>query len=244
MFFRPYPTPVASTLVAVGLLVLAASSCRDDAADPLAALFADDAQLAFALRPDLPSLPALVALAGIEPETRDEIRLWDGSWEEPTEERWTRRRRAHQAVSLRLAVALGIEGAGDLLSQVGASLDDASTPGGGELSVRVEDDLSRAAELFQQGTASLAAGRVSEAFALGLEAGDRLREVAPATVAATMLARAEQRLQEGTVELSDLEVDRGQRLLTGARRALKGEDWTLAIWRAFYAWQVLGGESR
>ena len=72
-------------------------------------------------------------------------------------------------------MALGTEGAGDLLSQVGPSLDDASMPEGVELGVRIEDDLGRATELFERGTASLAAGQVGEAFALGLEACDRLR---------------------------------------------------------------------
>ena len=88
-----------------------------------------------------------------------------------------------------------------------------------------------------------ARGRFDRALTAGLQASDRIRALGPRAVARTLISRADRALMRATVgeDLDPRSMSRGERLLTGARRALEEGEVDLAIQRGYYAVQVLEG---
>jgi hypothetical protein len=228
-------------VLALALAVPAVVGCEDAGTDPLADVMTSETEPAIALRDALPSMPDWAMDAGLDLALGAEVGIWLDSWEMDPDDGRERRLPLYQRVAPSFAEAMGPRGAEELLGEVSQALlsveaiDDEALPG------EMHDEIERARELVGEGLRAVLSSETEAAFMLGWQASDALKELTPGTVASAVVARAERELGGADSSVSDVDLDRGQRLLEGAVRALEVEDWELAIRRGFYAWQVLGG---
>jgi hypothetical protein len=152
-----------------------------------------------------------------------------------------------------VARAIGASGVATAVRSVGETLAAAAVLESGTLAEGIAQNLEQAEGRHARAVTALAEGRDVEALSAALEASDLIREVGPESVGRLLLARAEARLgtlessaepaeagDGGGVDLGQVDLERGRRLIRGARLALEDGDYVRAIQRAYYACQVLG----
>jgi hypothetical protein len=228
--------------VVVPLVVGALAGCQDDPADPLAALVSAEIAPAVAVPVDLPSLGELAQLAGVREELGPVLDGWVAGWEDENPALG----RAARDEAIRLAApvlhdALGPGGIATTLAplfQVGRDLgeiDDVPA----DLAPRLEEVRS----FVDDTRVALDEGRYDRALTLGLQASDRIRALGPRAVARTLISRADRALIRAQIidGFDPVSLSRGERLLSGARRAMDEGQVDLAIQRGYYAVQVLEG---
>ncbi len=238
-------TPLRRTAVAAAAclsVTLSVSACRDSGSDPAAVLVTEQTHSALALDAVLPSLPDLAARTQSEDRLADAVGSWMRSWQSDSAQGTALRTRAYADASGPLAGALGHDGVARTLEQVGAALDASGQVEPGQLPPSVMEQIAGARRLARDGRAALEAGRDASALEDALRASDEVREVGPQAVAMVLLSRAEAALadQADAPTLDEKSEARSQRLVEGARSALREQDWSRAIQRAFYACQLLG----
>lgn len=228
--------------MAVPVLVGVFSGCQDDPSDPLASLVSAEIAPAVAVPVDLPSLGELAQLAGVREELGPVLDGWVAGWED--ENAALGRAARDEAISLAAPVlhdALGPGGVATTLAplfQVGRDL--------GEIDDVPADLVPRLEEVrsFVDDTrVALEEGRYDRALTLGLQASDRIRDLGPQAVARTLISRADRAIIRAQVMdgFDPVALSRGERLLSGARRAMEEGQLDLAIQRGYYAVQVLEG---
>ncbi|NNF38555.1 MAG: hypothetical protein HKN71_07800, partial [Gemmatimonadetes bacterium] len=223
----------------VAALAIGSAGCRDAPSDPLASLVSLETAPAVAVPVELPSLAELAVRADVRDELGPVLDAWVAGWEEEDEDlgRGARDEAIRQATPA-LHDALGSGGVASTLQplfEVGRDLgriEDVPT----DLVPRLEEVRS----LIEDTRAALDAGRFDRALTAGLQASDRIRALGPRAVARTLISRADQALMRATVGemLDPRSMSRGERLLSGARRALEEGEVDLAIQRGYYAVQV------
>lgn len=225
-----------------GAVLLGLVGCQDDPSDPLAALVASETVPAVAVPVELPTLADLAQRAGVREELGPVLDGWVAGWEDENEQLGT----AARDEAIRLAAptlhdALGPGGVASTLSplfRVGQDLGDLpDVPA--DLAPRLEEIWS----LIDDTRAALDEGRFDRAMTTGLQASDRIRALGPRAVARTLIARADRSMMRAEVVdgFDPVALSRGERLLTGARRAMEEGDFDLAIQRGYYAVQLLEG---
>ena len=228
----PHSLPRCLTLAAA----VALSACEDSPTDPLIQLVALETAPALDIRADLPTVPSLVARTGSESDLSPQVDRWMSSWD--AEEGSRVRDEVDRTVASALTIRLGRSGVTEVLdplhrtARLLAGLEEAPTG--------LRDELAEVLELARASEEVLPRDP-SEALHLGLRASDRLRSLAPESVALGLVVRAEALVAEVDSDdtAPDSRVGRGVRLLRGARRALRDGDAVRAIERAFYACQLL-----
>ena len=228
--------------VVAGVVLVGLGACQDDPSDPLAALVSAETAPAVAVPVDLPSLAELAQRAGVREELRPVLDAWVAGWEDENPDLG----RAARDEAIRLAAPalhdeLGAGGVATTLAplfQVGRDL--------GEIPDVPADLVPRLQEVrsFVDDTrAALDEGRFDRALTLGLQASDRIRALGPRAVARTLISRADRAIIRAQVMdgFDPVALSRGERLLSGARRALEEGQLDLAIQRGYYAVQVLEG---
>jgi len=219
------------------LLTVLSVGCRDAEGDPVALILAGDAE-ALALGEDLRTLPDLAARAGVTPDMRGALDLWESSWDEEPSEGTVLRREAYERAAPELARVLGVVEARRLSSALGEALDAIAAAEPLPADPRIEAGVRRASALHERLEAALEGSEVDRALVYAMEASDALREVSPAEVVRSLVSRAEAALASGE-SLTDQDQDRVARLIEGAESALAARDWSRAIQRAFYASRLL-----
>jgi hypothetical protein len=212
---------------------------------------------------NLPSLPRLVEGTGGGDELSGVVDRWSGSWDMPVEEGRELRARLSAEAAEPLARAIGHAGVSTAVRSVGETLVAASALEGESLAGGIAENLEQAELEHAEAVTALAEGREGAALGAALAAADLIREVGPESVSRLLIARAEARLESleasreappvGLGEVADgngaeevesdaaqLDLERGRRLIRGARLALDDGDFVRAIQRAYYACQVLG----
>jgi hypothetical protein len=218
------------------------AACRDAPSDPLASLVSLETAPAVAVPVELPSLAELAMRADVRDELEPVLEAWVMGWEAEDDDlgRGARDEAIRQAIPA-LRDALGSGGVASTLQplfEVGRDLgqiEDVPT----DLAPRLEEVRS----LIEDTRVALEERRFDRALETGLLASDRIRALGPRAVARTLISRADQALMRATVgeTLDPRSMSRGERLLSGARRALDEGDVDLAIQRGYYAVQVLEG---
>jgi hypothetical protein len=255
--------PIRPGLAALCLFATILSGCHDASSDPLAVILTEETRSVLAAEANLPSLPRLVEGVGAADELGAVVDRWSGSWELPVEEGRALREELSIEAAEPLAQAIGHAAVSTAVRSVGETLAAASVLKTESLAAGIAENLDRAEAEHAQATAALAEGREGEALGSALEAADLIREVGPESVTRLLLARAEARLEslevpsepqptglgevaegngiEETVpDEAQIDLERGRRLIRGARLALDEGDFVRAIQRAYYACQVLG----
>ena len=224
------------------LATLCVSGCHDSPTDPTAVLVTEETRTALHLEGALPSLPDLAARARVEDRVAGEVDRWVASWERDVEEGARLRDAAYRAATPELAAAVGRAGVAQTIAQVGAALEATAALDETRLPPAMAERLRRARLHHDDARRALSDGRHAEALDGALRASDVFREVGPHGVALALLARAEGALDEAQRggALAEVDMERTERLVRGARQALDEEDWPRAIQRAFYACQLLG----
>jgi hypothetical protein len=232
--------------VEVCLLGALLAACQDSSTDPLALILSDDTWSALAADGHLPSVEALVTQSGLQGTVTESAARWSSSWELPLDAGREVRRAAYEQVSAPLADALSAEAVAEHVAALGEVLAAADALTFGQASSGLAISFEAATLRHREAVAALADGRRGEALSQTLQGSDLLREVGPEGVARMLLARAEGELARVSAQgapASDeatTRVERGERLIRGARQALDEGDYLRAIQRAFYACQVLG----
>lgn len=242
--FAPKGSPASFGIrrVVAGVVLLGLAACHDDPSDPLAALVSAETAPAVAVPVDLPSLGELAQRAGVRDELKPVLDGWVAGWEDDNPDLG----RAARDEAIRLAAPvlhdeLGAGGVATTLAplfQVGRDL--------GEIADVPADLVPRLQEVrsFVDDTrVALDEGRYDRALTLGLQAADRIRALGPRAVARTLISRADRALIRADVMegFDPVSRSRGERLLSGARRAMEEGQLDLAIQRGYYAVQVLEG---
>ncbi len=224
------------------LLVLALPACEDAITDPMALVIAEETAPALQLVRDAASIPELGARHGLEERMARATAIWRSSWELGSLEGADLRKQAYSIASPLLADAMGPDGVAEHLAAIARMVESTAILGDGELPRALAEAVSLARRLELQGIQALREGRVTGALALGLEASDVLRAVGPATVAESLVLRAEAaaRRIDGRATYGEGNVERARRMTVGARDALDDGAYALAIRRAYYACQLLG----
>ena len=231
-------------------------------------ILTEETRSVLAAEASLPSLPRLVESAGGIEEMEEAAERWSESWDLPVEEGRDLRVRLSTETAEPLTRAIGHAGVSTAVRTVGETLAAASALKSEALTSGIAENLERAQVEHGEAVSALTAGRDAEALGSALEAADLLREVGPESVTRLLLARAESRLEDlegGTAERTpglvekvaavalgeasdggpepaaeQIDLERGRRLIRGARLALGQGDFVRAIQRAYYACQVLG----
>lgn len=223
-------------------VALSVSACQDASQDPMAVIVTEETRSTLLVHSELPSLPDLAARAGVESRMTGAMDAWMGSWErEDPEEARRLRSDAYGSAAGPLSERLGAEGVRAAHADLGRALQGIRSLDGGALETDMRARIQRAADLHERASEALQADARSEALARTMEGADLLREMAPESVARLLIARAEGALEVRSGEMNgdDVEVERGTRLLDGARLALEDGDAHRALQRAFYACQLL-----
>ena len=225
------------------LATLAVSGCQDSSSDPFAVVLPDGDVAGFMGDGALPSLGSLAAEAELETALGGSLELWSESWDRPLLEGRELRAGAYQEVAGPLAGALGRPGLERTLAQLGEALGAAAALDQDALGTRVVDQVGEASSARDRAIAALEARDEEGALVHALIASDLIREVGPESVIRVLIRQAEGRLQALAAEpgsTSAEDVERGERLVRGARVALESGDWVRAARRAYYACQLLG----
>ena len=152
-----------------------------------------------------------------------------------------RRATAHAEAAGLLAEGLGRAGVEGALARLQAALRSTDRLRGIELPDAIGRTLTEAHREAATAGRALVKGAPTEAVVAVLRGADLLRRIDPALVAHVVVAHAEDGLR--TAEGRGIEreaVERGERLLHGARAAVEAGNPSLAIRRAYYACQLLG----
>jgi hypothetical protein len=216
-------------------------------------ILTEETRSVLAAEASLPSLPRLVAEAQATEQLAQAADRWSGSWELPVEQGRAVRARASAEAAEPVARAIGASGVATAVRSVGETLTAAALLESGTLAEAIAENLERAEDRHAWAVMALAEGRDVEALSAALEASDLIREVGPESVGRLLLARAEAQLgtlessaeparaaDGGEVDLGQVDLERGRRLIRGARLALEEGDYVRTIQRAYYACQVLG----
>lgn len=241
--------PVPSTIrrgCACLFVTLAVSACHDADADPTAVLVTEESRPALLVDVELPSLPDLVGKTGTLERLAGAIDLWIGSWDEESAGSEALREEAYVRASGPLARALGPAAVRDAHLRLGAALDAAATLPADVTSPEMAARIAEAERYRDRAAKALDEGRHADALVGTLRGSDALRAVGPEGVARTLVARAERRLTVArrSDDADRTSLERGDRLLRGARLALEDRQWSTALRRAYYACQVLGVSPR
>ena len=236
---------LSARLARVGCLLVvsvAFASCRDAPSDPLASLVSLETAPAVAVPVELPSLAELAMRVDVRDELGPVLEAWVAGWEEEDEDlgRGARDEAIRQATPA-LRDALGTGGVASTLQplfEVGRDLGQIE-----DVPADLAPRLAEVQSLIEDTRVALDEGRFDRALTAGLQASDRIRALGPRAVARTLISRADRALMRATVgeTLDPRSMSRGERLLTGARRALEEDEVDLAIQRGYYAVQVLEG---
>ncbi len=228
--------------LAAGLALVVFGACQDDPSDPLASLVASETVPAVAVPVELPSLGDLAQQAGVRDELEPVLDGWVAGWEDDNELLGVAAR--DEAIRLAAPVlhdALGPGGVANSLAplfRVGRDLGDLPEMPA-DLAPRLEEIWS----LIDDTQVALEEGRFDRAMTTGLQASDRIRALGPRAVARTLIARADRSMMRAEVTngFDPVSLSRGERLLSGARRAMEDGNYDLAIERGYYAVQLLEG---
>ena len=254
-------------IVALCLFATTVSGCHDSNSDPLAVLLTEETRSVLAAEAALPSLPKLVAEAQADEELAAAVTRWAESWDLPVTEGRQARIQASVEAAAPVARGIGQAGVANAVRSVGETLVAAASLKTGALAEGIAENLEQAEVEHSQAVAELAEGREVDALSSALHAADLIREVGPESVTRLLLSRAEARLvvltsQEEAAQAQSqsdgatvvtpavvepdqqqIDLERGRRLIRGARIALDSGDYVLAIQRAYYACQVLGADA-
>lgn len=247
MAFKGIKGDFLRALCPCAAVVLSLAACQDASQDPMAVIVTEETRSTLLVHSELPALPDLAARTGLESRVTGAMDAWMGSWErEDPEEARGLRSDAYGSAAPLLAKRLGEEGVGSAHADLGRALEGIRTLEGEALEPDMRPRIERARELHARAAEALQGDARGEALALTMEGADLLREMAPESVARLLIARAERALEVRAGELEGdgmegdgMEVERGTRLLEGARVALEGGDHHRALQRAFYACQLL-----
>ncbi|MGD2067248.1 MAG: hypothetical protein PVI57_01085 [Gemmatimonadota bacterium] len=243
--FLPVPSTIRRGCVCL-FVTLAVSACHDAESDPTALLVTEESRPALLVDVDLPSLPDLIGRTGTLNRLSGAIDLWIGSWDEGADGSQALREEAYVRASGPLAEALGPAAVRDAHLRLGAALDATASLPAGEASPEMAARISEAERYRAVAAKALDDGRHADALVATLRGSDALRAVGPEGVARTLVARADRRLTVArrSDDADRTWLERGDRLLRGARLALEDRQWSTALRRAYYACQVLGVSPR
>lgn len=253
---QPHHISIASRRVglAIGALAAVAAGCGDAPTGPRALVIAGKTEAALQVAAALPTLPRLIestvrqgapTLPNGDSLVRAEA-LWreaQGEAREPVAAKL--RESAYRLAVPALAARLDV----NAVKQAHAALEawlDTATPaveraGLADLTAALADGR----DYLARARAAQARGDAPGAVQATLRAADRLLATSPQAVSERLLRVGEAALAtrraSGTQEdeREQLDLRRADRLLRGARQALKEADYTRAIHRAYYAVQLL-----
>ncbi len=210
----------------------------------MAVLVAAETHGALRAAEDLPTMGDLAHRTGDAPGMAEAERIWTESWTDGADRGRQLRMDAYRKAGPVLTEALGPDGIRDLLVSVDGVLDAAVELDPTELPAFIVDGLIEGEVLAQEAEQSLEVGDLERATLLTLQASDRLRELAPAEVAETLVREAEEALGRNGADApyTELDLERSRHLLISAGEAMDGGDYLRAIRRAYYACQLLGVE--
>ncbi len=225
-----------------GVLLVGLAACQDDPSDPLAALVSAETAPAVAVPVDLPSLGELAQRAGVREELGPVLDGWVAGWENENPD--LGRAARDEAIRLAAPVLRDELGAGGVattlapLFQVGRDLGEIP-----DVPADLAPRLQEVRSFVDDTRVALDEGRYDRALTLGLQAADRIRALGPRAVARTLISRADRAMVRAQVidDFDPVALSRGERLLSGARRAMEEGQLDLAIQRGYYAIQVLEG---
>lgn len=242
MIFKGVKDDFLRALGPCAAVALSLVACQDASHDPMAVIVTEETRSTLLVHSELPALPDLAARAGVESRMTGAMDAWIGSWErEDPEEARRLRSDAYGSAARPLADRLGAEGVRTAHADLGHALEGIRSLDGGSLEPDMQARIQRATELHERASEALQGGARREALARTMEGADLLREMAPESVARLLIARAEGALEvySGEMNGDEIEVERGTRMLDGARLALEDGDAHRALQRAFYACQLL-----
>lgn len=229
--------PIAGATLA--LLPLAGLvACSDGPTDPLAQLMTTETAASVEVPVGLPGLTDLAVRAGVEEEVAPALVRWESSWSDAALGEGARVAAVRDVAPV-IADALGRGGVASVLAPLHGVERDLGLLG--DVPVDLVPEVDAVRSLVRESRDALAEGRPHRALSAGLLASDRLRSLGPSAVARTLIARADRALMAtvGAEEVDGVSVTRGERMLSGARRALSEGDAERAVQRAFYAVQLL-----
>lgn len=237
-FLRPLrrgPIGRAALCLLVGAVL---GACDDAPTDPLAQLVTTETTASVEVPVGLPGLTDLAVRAGVEEEVAPVLVRWESSWSDAALGE-AARAAAVRDVAPVIADALGRGGVASVLAPLHRVERDLGLLG--DVPVDLLPDVEAVRSLVRESRDALADGRAHRALSAGLLASDRLRALGPVAVARTLVARADRALMAtvGAEGVDAVSVTRGERMLSGARRALAQGDGERAVQRAFYAVQLL-----
>jgi|GEM_PF-1771405 len=226
---------LVGTVSTAGILV----GCQDAEGDPVALLLPEDVGGVLALGAELPSLPDLAARAGVTPEMRRAVDLWEASWTADPAEGPGLRSEAYRSAAPELARVLGPTEATRMSTALEAAVAAISSVGSISSDPRISTEVRRARQLRGRVDRALEDGDIATALVHGMEASDALRRFSPSQAVEAYLAKARTALAVAGDSLSEADRDRATRLLEGAESAVAQRDWPRAVQRAYYASQLL-----
>ena len=209
---------------------------QDAPTDPMADVVAEEAAGAVVLEVELPGPDTWVS--GDALGEAPQLARWRSSWDRPMEEGREVRETVYPELADHFASQLGVEGVREEANRLGVGLSRVATLPVERLSPDVVRRIEVAREGHQRALRLLeTGGDVRGVLVELLRSSDALREVGPEAVARALVAEAEdlfRRIPEDA-PYTEKERERITRLVQGSRQALDGEEWTLAIRRAYYA---------
>lgn len=237
---------------------LFAAGCAD-AKDPVALVTTAETAPALNLDVQLPTLPGLVAAtlgdaqSSLSPARREALLSALGTWASAevasdSAAAVAARARAESQAAAPLAEVLGPRG---LAARIGVlqgwvALGLSTAPAGSGVALRQTLEAVRAR--LADAAAAQQAGDNAGAVRALMSAADALEGATPGAVAQRLVERAQRDMvvsdsgaRSGALDGVPTNRERAVRLLRGAREALSAQEYDLAIRRAFYAAELLGG---
>jgi hypothetical protein len=251
----PTPGPGRRALArAAFLALLFAGGCGDLDTGPLVSLEMEAPVPSLQLGREIPSLPGVRARWGGPLPLAEVEDRWTRSWSRPPEEGAWIRSEAAQAVSALVAPRMRDQEVSDELRSLRRALEAIRDAMDERRLESLEGPVAEAARLELRAREAMDRGDRTGALRWAMEASDQLRAVTPEVLAGVLIREAEEALREGRPgrdwfddSYAEEERARAERLLLGAREALRSGEPALALRRAWYAVGILrfvgeGGE--